>query len=191
MNPDTLALSTERLAAAAGVRLNRTDKEKIPVLFGELDTDKNGTLDRDEFKAFLVGRFHVSTDTAIKVFNAFDTNEDNELDIDEFEHVITAVNDLVVKHELEAAKETTSRTACLGYASCCCAFCCLCTAGVSVCVWLYSTWEYTQFMAPDNVKAREEKTNEKITQGIIKFAEKHDRTRAKHAYVKPVGGTSI
>lgn len=81
-------------------------QETVDYVFGQADTDGNGTIDASEFNKHIkevyenIGLAIPDDDTIVKFMDELDTNKDGKLDKDEFKSY--------VKHMLEKDKEHNS-----------------------------------------------------------------------------------
>lgn len=112
----------------------RVLQSQIEKTFHELDLDKSGTLDHSELRAFLQGRFELSSDCCEKVFKKFDNDRNNTIDLAEFSVIIEEINGIVIKFDEEdlSYHQLVSKKVCLValFEYCCCP----CTIGISCCL---------------------------------------------------------
>ena len=105
----------------------RVTEAEIPTLYKQLDKNGDGSIDRDELRFFLQGRYNMTVESADKVFTLFDNDKNNTIDKDEFAKIIHKSNELVAKFDEDEIKHLTSsgvKIICCSYFGYCC---CLCT----------------------------------------------------------------
>jgi len=112
----------------------RCPPDSVPAIFEQLDTDKNGSLDASEFRAFAMGRFNLTGENADKIFAKFDKNHDSTLDLKEFTEIITSINNATMVFEVAETQKDIHDIQCITYAAAFIYSCCLCTACTSCCI---------------------------------------------------------
>ena len=137
----------------------RINPEEITTLFNQLDANKNGTLEADEFRAFICGRFYISPD---KLFALYDVDKNSTIDVDEFKLIIDVMNKICAKYDREEINGLTSKAQAVGAAGCFAYCCCICTLGISCCCLIRATNDMAQYM---------EKSNERKAQYNLKIGE--------------------
>lgn len=176
LDPGVLAASIQ-VSMSAGTHM-RTDPTQILHLFTNLDTNKNGSVDWNEFQAFLIGKYRIPSSTVLRVFESFDTNEDKELDLDEFIEMVTVINELVGKYDIQKAKEFQRRTYCVACSAVYSICCCPCTICMSCLFSYYVGLIFLQYLGE---RSQHEliQMNRDIIEEAVQFAQEHDTSRIK------------
>ena len=107
--------------------------ENIIICLSCILCNQSGSLDIQEFKAFVLGRFNLPVDFVTELFSKYDKDGSKTIDKPEFIEVVNKFNDIIKK--FDDAEDAFSmgkmyQLAGIGYFMMCC---CLCTAGCSYC----------------------------------------------------------
>jgi len=109
----------------------RVKNSQISAIFKDLDKDNSGTLDKDELRAFLQGRYEMESKDCDTVFKKFDMDGSSSIDNREFEKIIKEVNALVKDFDDADMKylqdHANKMQLCVCFEYCCC-LCTLCTS---------------------------------------------------------------
>ena len=105
--------------------------KEIASVFIELDADRSGALDRDELRAFLQGRYNMSSENCDKVFLKFDKDHNSTIDVNEFVAIVAQINKVAWQYddqEVKAFRVYVQKYSIISLFMFCC---CPCTVGIS------------------------------------------------------------
>ena len=107
-----------------------TDVKK-DAIFDDIDKDKNGTLDIDEFIVYILGRFNITRNAAMKIFQHSDLDGNRNIDKAEFRILLGNIDAINIQIDRERETQKMKHLMCAGKWSSCAIGTCLCTAGLS------------------------------------------------------------
>ena len=140
--------------------------EEKNAIFDQMDTDKNGTLDKDEFTIYILGKFSVSRDQALQIFKSYDLDKSNTIDKAEFGILLGKMDDINIAMDYERDKKIYEHITCAAKWTACGCYFCLCTLCLSCYVSGKMVGKETDKMvtvAEEAEKGREAKLVQSIT----------------------------
>ena len=112
-----------------------SSREVLETLYEQLDTDRSGTLDKNEFAIFCKGRFDIDQHFSDKIFEAADSDGNNQVDRDEFLHIMQVCEEADQTFTSQEGNYVMGELSLLAQLAMCAYLCCPCTCGASVCCY--------------------------------------------------------
>lgn len=113
------------------IRREPLTAEEMNEIFDQMDTDKNGTLDKNEFTIYILGKFSVSREQASAIFKAHDLDKSNTIDKAEFSILLGKMDEINIDIDYERDKKLFEHATCAAKWTACGCYFCLCTLCLS------------------------------------------------------------